>query len=483
MPKQQVPVAVVGSSKFGLYPKVNDERTYNMFISDDWLINYAGFQKITEISDGAEGRGLFHSVRGNFALGVIGSSVYRFNLNMTPQFIGSIETSVGEVSIDENLSQQICIVDGQDAYIYDYLDTGALTQQTLGFIPGYVSYQNTFFLIASSPSSVNPQRWYTFVFDTTTTIIQNTDHALQTKPDSALAIKRLPGRGNHIIVFGSTVAEVWTNVGGEENYRRNSSFNIDNGVVSINTIAASEDVVCWLGQNENNSPAIMVTDGSQTKRISTDGIDGLLQRITRPDRSTSFFYRQDGHLFYHLTFYDACDNLSIIHDFNTGQFFHVSDEKLDYFPARQVIYFNKRTFFVSLADGHIYEMGTDFVSYNYDLDKSVEGRTIPRIRICNTIRLEDSETFRVSDFSFWIEQGVNNVSTFSDGKQPKVGLSVSKNGNQSYSNVVSNPLNPVGNYRNQMSWHRLGRANELTIQLRFWGLQRMVVKNGVATVF
>jgi hypothetical protein len=480
---QQVPVAVVGSSKFGIYPKINDERTYNMFISDNWLISYAGYQKVANISDDAEGRGLFHSIRGNFSIAVIGSGVYRFNPGTLPQFLANISTTSGEVSIDENLSQQICIVDGEDAYIYDYLDTAQITKQTLAFIPGYVSYQNTFFLIASSPNSVDPQRWFTFVKGANSTLIElNKTLALQTKPDSALAIKRLPGRGNHIIVFGSSVAEVWTNVGGEENYRRNSSFNIDNGAVSVNTIAASEDVVCWLGQNENNSPSIMVTDGSQTKRISTDGIDGLLQRIKNPEKSTAFFYRQDGHLFYQITFFDQEDNLSLIHDFNTGLFFHVTDEELHYYPARQVVYFDEKTFFVSLNDGHLYEMGTDFISYNYDIDPTLPGETIPRIRVCNTIRVEDSSVFRVGQFSFWMEQGVTDF-PYLPTQTPRVGMSFSKNGNQSYSNIVSIDLNPQAKFRNRIEWNRLGHANEFTIQLRFWGLQRMVIHQGVAEVY
>jgi hypothetical protein len=479
---QQVPVAVVGSSKFGLYSKINDERTYNMFISDEWLVNYAGFQKVANTLDNVQGRGLFHSIRGNFAIAVIGSAVYRFGPNVSPLFLSNIDTTSGEVFMDENLSQQICIVDGEDAYIYDYFDTGQVTKQTLGFAPGYVSYQNTFFLIASAPNAINPQKWYTFVFDTTTTIIKNTEHVLQTKPDSALAIKRLPGRGNHIIVFGSSVAEVWTNVGGEENYRRNSSFNIDNGAVSINTIAASEDVVCWLGQNENNSPALMVTDGSQTKRISTDGIDGLLQRIKRPDKSTAFFYRQDGHLFYQITFFDDQDNLTLIHDFNTGLFFHVTDEHMHYFPARQVIYFNKRTYFVSINDGHIYEMGTDFISYNYDTDTSLQGETIPRVRVCNTIRVEDNSIFRVGRFTFWLDQGTSAFPYLST-ETAKIDMSFSKNGNHTYSNIVSRELNPQGKFRNRLDWNRMGHANEFTIQLRFWGLNKIVAKQGVVEVY
>jgi len=517
-----MPVNVVGSSTFGRYPKISLEKTYNMFISDEWLVNYAGFQRVSEILSTGEGRGLFHSVRGNFMLAVVNSSVYKIGNNLAPQFIGNIDTNTDEVFIDENLSQQICIVDGQSAWIYNY-STGTLTKQTLTFlgnpiIPSYVSYHNTFFLIASSKLSTNSQNWYAFQRATDTTISLNTQLSLQTKPDSAIAVKRLPGRGNNVIVFGSTVAEVWTQVGGTENYRRVQSFNIDSGCVSVSTIAASEELVCWLSQNENNAPSIMVTDGGSTKRISSDGIDYLLQTIQRPDESTAFFYRQDGHLFYQLTFFNPKDNVSLIYDFNTSQFCHVSDEDLNFHPARQVIYFNEKTFFVSLNDPSLYQMGTEFITYNYNIDPNILGDVIPRVRICKTVRREDSSRFRVGMFTFWIEQGVNDyflgdpdeifcqgllITQPGDGfilaqngdmllaqdgicaenaNRPRVDMSFSKNGNQSFSNIVGRELNPIGKYRNQVRWWRMGQANEFTVQLRFWGFQRFVAQNGVIEV-
>lgn len=517
-----VPINIVGSSTFGRYPKISLEKTLNMFISDGWLINYAGFQKISEILASGEGRGLFHSVRGNFMLAVIDSSLYKISTNLAPQFIGNIDTSFGEVSIDENLSQQILIVDGQDAWLYNYA-VNSLTKQTLTHIgnlitPGYVCYHNTFFLIASSPISINPQNWYAFERASDSTLSLNTQFSLQTKPDSAIAVKRLPGRGNNVIVFGSTVAEIWTQVGGAENYRRVQSFNIDNGCVSVSTIAANEEIVCWLAQNENNAPSIMVTNGGESKRISTDGIDYLLQTIQFPSDSTAFFYRQDGHLFYQLTFFNPVDNVSLIHDFNSNQFFHVSDENLNYHPARQVVYYNEQTFFVSLNDASLYEINTEFVTYNYNLDSQVLGREIPRIRICKSVRLNDSSRFRVGQFTFWIEQGVNDYYLINpdevycqgllitqegddfivtqEGDQllaqegyclvnadrPCVDMSFSKNGNQSFSNVVRKNLNPSGQYRNQVRFWRMGQANEFTIQLRFWGFQRFVVQDGVLEV-
>lgn len=524
----EVPINIVGSSIFGRYPKISLEKTYNMFISDDWLVNYPGFKKVREVATSGQGRGLFHSIRGDFLLAVIDAGVYKINATFIIEFIGNIDTVRNEVSIAENLVSQICIVDGDNAYIFNY-DTGALTKQTLTFagnavIPNYVEYHNTFFLIASSPLSTNPQNWYAAtpsddpVDPNTIEILATNQFAVQTKPDFALAIKRLPGKGNNIIVLGSSVAEIWTQVGGLENYRRIQSYNIDSGVVSVHTIAASEEMVCWLAQNENNSPVIMVSNGGEIKRISTDGIDHVLQSLKRPDISTAFFFRHDGHLFYQITFFNAKDNLSLFYDFNTGKFFHTSDEDLNFHPARQVVYFNELTFFISINDQSLFKMGTDFISYDYEIDPNAVGEVIPRIRICKSVRKKNNERFRNGKFSFWLEQGStdfflleagvescdgeiiteddNNIVTEAGDRlltengvcttnlnRPAVDLSFSKNGNASFSNIVRRQLNAQAVHRNQIEWHRMGQANEITFQLMFWGLQRFVAQDGVLELY
>jgi hypothetical protein len=162
-------------------------------------------------------------------------------------------------------------------------------------------------------------------------------------------------------------------------------------------------------------------------------------------------------------------------------------------------------------------MSPEFVTYDYSTDPHTVGEEIPRIRICKTIRKEDTSIFRVGLFTFWIEQGVNQYYLTDDpvGCQgfviaqnddfiiaqngnsiitqdfscdenpyiPRVDLSFSKNGNQSFSNVVGRELNPSGKYRNQIRWTQMGQANEFTPQLRFWGFQRFVCDNGIAEVY
>lgn len=547
---EQVPITVVGSSTFGLYPKISLEKTYNMFMSDNWLVNYAGYQYVSTSQFTGKGRGLFKSSRGNFMVAVIGSGVYKINESLAPIFVGNIDTQSGAVYMDENLHQQICIVDGLKAYIY-YYGTGAgaqtITAQSLsgGLVPDYVNYHNTFFLFGSNANSTDPSKWYAYQNATNTTISQNSVQALQTKPDNAIAVHRIPGRGNNVLAIGRTVAEVWTQTGGSANYTRVSSYNIDVGALSIGTIAASEEFVVWLAQNENNSPIIVMTNGGSTQQLSTDGINNLLQDLVHPEDSSAFFYRQDGHLFYQITFYNPQDNLTLFYDFNTQKFFHASDENLNYFPARQAAYYNGKTYFISLNDNKLYEMSTNYVTYNYEgqsneflITESAGSKIIsetgaylvsqeslsatdfrkeeiPRIRICNTVRFPNSATFRVNLFTFWLEQGVNDYflqdicngqlitqddlydivtedginlldeegSCMAQNNRPRVDMSYSKNGNQTFSNIVGHELNPMAHYKNQIRWFRMGLCNEFTVQLRFWGFNRVVANNGVLEVY
>ena len=522
---QQVPVTIVGSSQFGIYPKINIEKTFNMFISDDWLINYAGYQRRLNLGEGIQGRGLYASYRGNFMIAVSGTGVYKISEGLGANFIASIETSTGRVSIAENLSSQICIVDGLNAYIYNYetdeFKKQNLTHNSIPIVPNYVDFHNTYFLFGSSPSSLNPHTWYVASFATATTItIQIQDQfTVSTKPDYALAVLRIPGRGNNVIAIGSTVAEVWTQVDGPQKYRRVSSSNINVGAISIDTIATSDDRVIWLAHNEDESPSIIITDGSSNQIVSTDGISHLMESLIHPEQSTGFIYKQNGHLFYHLTFYHPSDNLSLLYDFNTEKFFHLSDENQNYYPANQTAFFQRKIYFSSLNDNGIYEMSPDFLTYNYSLDDRTTGDIIPRIRVTNTIRKDDASIFRSNQFSFWLEQGVNTffagnedvvscvgqlidedtgaLLVTEDGdpmldeqgycvinaNRPRVDLSFSKDGNQSFSNIVSRNLNSQGKYRNQINWHKFGQANEITFQLRFWGIQRFIAKDAVLETY
>ncbi len=522
----QVPVKIVGSSIFGRHPIISDERTWNMFISDNWLINFAGYNQAVEILPvGVEGRGLFHSVRGNFLIAVLGSVVYKIDPNLGWRNLGTIATTTGEVFMDENLHSQVIIVDGSNAaYIYNYdstVDSFSLAVRTgtgQTFTYNYVTYQNTYFIFGNANNDSSGSQWYVYKsgYDPfTPATAWNIEYVqtltLQTKPDFAKACIRIPSHGNNLLVLGSTVCEIWTNVAGIQIYQRQSSVNIDYGVASVSTIAASDDMIAWLGINEKSSPAIMVMRGGKADRLSTDGIDYLLSLVKHPDKSTAMFYRQDGHVLFILTFYHPDDNFSIMYDFTTNKFFDLTDWDFTYHPARQMAYFNNEVYFASLKQGSIMRISSDITSISTDAGNDYE---IPRIRKCDTFRLPGSERYIVNQFSFTIENGVEPDVDFQfecDGYiigevsggiiyseddlpllveggscqiyRPRIDVTLSKNGGETYSNPVSYFMHGTGHYKNQPRFNKLGEANQFTTQLRFWGFGAVVVSDGVLEVY
>ena len=538
----EIPIKVVGSSSFGRYGKISCEKTYNLFESDGWLVPFAGYKRVLELLPAGAGRGIFHSIRGNFLIAVVNANVYKIDFVLPPVKIGTINTNFGEVVIDENLNNQICIVDGVNIWIYNWGTNSALTVQTGNpldngtLVPNYVCFHNTFFLIGNANRSGSSQSWYAYSFVSATTIgiasTQGGTFALETKPDYPIAVKRIPGQAANVLVFGTSVCEIYTQIGGVQNYRRNNTASIDYGCASVSTIASSDQYIAWLAVNESNAPVIMAYSGQDISPISSDGIDYLMESIKYPNQSTAMFCRVDGHLFYQLTFYNPADNITLAYDFTAEKFYNLSDSELNYHPARDYVYFNQKTYFISLKNASIYVSSTDINTYDenilnpwqpgYDLAKS---RDIQRIRICDTVRQPDNDRFIANVLTFTIEQGEDpNVSGLSvdivfpllseDGAtissypiltepgisivdesswnskpsytmpyQPRVDLSISYDDGATWSATVSKELNPVGYRKNILNFNRLGAANSLIFKIRFWGTGRVIAGQGMLEVY
>lgn len=493
-------VNIVGSSTYGRYPKISSEVTYNLYESDSWLVSYSGWKRVLQFfgSNVGQGRGMFHSVRANCIITVVNSSVFRVDANLIVTPLGTLNTSSGEVYIDENLSNQICIVDGLNAYIYNHSGAPLLVQQTLtGGLqnPSYVTYINTYFLFGNSDMSSAGSEWDVYGVDPMddTKIVFKVDLPIQTKPDYAIAVKRIPGQSANVLVFGTSVCEIWTQTGsaGVYLFLKNQSVNIDYGCLSIATIASCDQYIAWLGVNESNAPVITVFSSQGASQISTDGINHTLSDLKYPQQSTATFYRKDGHLFYQLTFYNPADNITFVYDFETQKFYNLTDGNLDHHPAIDVVYFNQKSYFLSLNNASMYELSTDLTTF----DENIDGQDpnliseIPRIRVCAPIRHPDSSQFRANGVYMMIEQGYDSNYTVLDinkqplGYTPRVDLAISGDGGVTWSNYVSRNMQPEGFRQNMMTWEKLGAFNDLTLKFRFQGTSHFCVNNSYCDIY
>ena len=96
---KQLPIAIVGGNGFGRYPIISREETFNMIVSDDFLVPFAGYKKVLAIAEKGSGRGLFNSVRFGNLIAVIDNGVYIIGATLHAQRVGSCETFEGDVLI------------------------------------------------------------------------------------------------------------------------------------------------------------------------------------------------------------------------------------------------------------------------------------------------------------------------------------------------------------------------------------------------
>jgi hypothetical protein len=495
---EELKLDIVGSSNFGRNPKIMASRTFNMIIADDFLVELYGYSKIIDFSNSYKGRGTFGSVKGNIFIFVTGNQVYSITIYRNPvtgkkqyskTIVGTIDTYSGSVFIDENNVGQIGICDQHDVWIYTY-STGAFVKATLpaGFKPGYITYQNGRFVVPDTLTSVwalsaagNGLNWFWGASG------EPVLGAIQSKPDNAVATLRFPGRGNLLLVFGKTVTELWVDVGASGfPYQKTSSVNIDYGVVNSATIAASTNIVCWLGANEKSGPVIMYSTGSDIQKISTDGINFKIDNLINPEMSSAFFFKRNGHLIYQLTFYDPRDNFTIIYDFTTQKFFDATDENMDFHIANQLSFFDNSYYFASLRDGSLYELNDG--QYYYDYGKFKDGSPkifeIPRVRVCSNIRAENSSRFAINNCTFILEQGNDELNTGNNSNYiPRIARSLSKDGGISFGQYIDRPVYKVGNRINRLNWWGGGVANDLVPQFRFYGQGPWRCTSGIVSVY
>lgn len=475
-----MPINIVGSNKFGRFPWQSSEQTFNMITSDGTMCPFGGYKRVVQVNNAGVGRGIYASNKLNKMFAVIDDGIYVFDTSLTKTLLFTMPTTSGDVFISENNGGQVAFSDSVNLYVYNN-STNTVTQLTgggtqpaqLGFVPGYLTYQNGRFI---SPD-LSSNQWRLSDPNQADTIAHwpnDAQHvgAIQTKPDTSVACIRFPGRGNLLLAFGETVAEHWTDMGlNLFPYQRSQNTNLDYGCLNPATIAESENHVCWLAVNEKSGPTIMYTDGGDINHLSTDGIDFKLATLTNPSNSYGYMLMLDGHLFYVITF--VTDQLTYAYDFNVKAFYTLTDEKLSYFVPKRVAFFNDQYYFVSINDGNLYQLGTQFDTYDYGDGVIYE---IPRIRIISEIRQPDQTYFVAGYTGFKVESGISDTNQ-------EVQLSVSKDSGVTFSSFQPIVLPTLGHRQNRLMWWNIGMSNTLTLQFRFAGLKRFLATDGIVGIY
>lgn len=143
------------------------------------------------------------------------------------------------------------------------------------------------------------------------------------------------------------------------------------GCVDGSTVQSCEDKLFWLGTANAESYFVAMMENRQARRISTPGIERMLDNATGP--YYSFTFNDQGHTFYVLTSVGA--NLTIVYDISQGIWCIWQDPNGNYWPWAG---------FVGTASGAVW-------------CQSLSGANIATIYSCDEVFLQDNGATFVTD--------------------------------------------------------------------------------------
>lgn len=394
-------------------------------------------------------RGMFPSTTGRGFV-VAANSLYEVMSDGTNVIWGTLNTSAGAVSMDENPTQ-LMIVDGASGYIFTYATNVFVQITDTDFpSPGSVTFIDGYFVVNKNNtgqfniSAINDgTAWDALDFATA-----------ESSPDNLLRVLNAVGQ---LWLFGSKTTEIWTDTGAVAfPFARISGAKMETGILAPQSAVAVDNTVVWLGQDAYGSGIVYRANGFTPQRISDDAVEHAINNATDKINIRAFTYQQEGHAFYFLT--GGGLGTSWVYDFTT-QLWH------------ERAYLDPSGFFEQhLACCGMYIFGQQLVGDRtngnvYVLSQDAfddAGNPLLSQRVYTHLA-DMSDQIRYNQLQIAMEVGVGTQT--GQGENPVVMLRVSKDGARTWSDVYTTTVGPAGNYDRNVKFRRLGIGQIMTFEL------------------
>lgn len=434
----------------------NAQRTINFWpISDQQgkevsaLYGTAGLSLFA--TAGAQGhRQAFTSSNGRCFF-VAGSTLYEVESDGSTTNRGTLLSSFGNVSIDEN-DTQLGVCDGQKLYTLTY-SNNAFSQVTDTDLPesvGFLTVIDGYFIV----NDVDSGRFYISSLRDGTSWDALDFATAENNPDELLCVKNALGQ---LWLLGRNTTEIWTNTGASNfPFSRISGAIMEVGIIAPHSVQDVGNSIFWLGRDSRGGGIVYRANGFVPEPISSEPINIAIQKATNIESITSWAYQEDGHTFYALT--GGGLETTLVFDLDTNQWHERSynnNGALSPHLAQCVTYAFGKQLVGDRRNGKIYEM-----SLNYYDDA---GEEIVSERIYTHFSDMDKR-IRYNSIEISMETGVGNLT--GEGQDPLISMQLSKDGARTWSNWFTTPIGKVGKYLTKVAFRRLGIAEQMTFKIR-----------------
>lgn len=395
-------------------------------------------------------RGLFCAHDGRTYV-VSGSSFYEINSAGTATSRGTLLTSSGNVSMDEN-NLQLGVCDGTSVYIFTFA-TNVFARVTDVDLPssGTITFIDTYFVVNKNSSG----SFYISANNDGTSWAALDFATAESSPDDLYRVINAVGQ---LWLFGSKTTEIWFNSGATNfPFQRIAGAKMEVGIFAPHTAVPVDNSVFWVGQDSIGKCVVYRAQGFTPQRISTNAIEMILQGSAITNTLRAYTYQQDGHVFYVLT--GGGLGTTLVYDISTQQWheraYLNTGGTFEQHLGCCGVYAFGYTLVGSRLDGKIYRMALDL--YDDAGSALCAERTYTHLS-------DEGKRIRYNQLEIGFETGVGLQT--GQGSDPQVMLRTSRDGARTWSNWYSRTIGAVGKYGARVIFQRLGIAKIMTFQIR-----------------
>lgn len=427
-----------------LYPLVSEVRDSKSVVALKKCPGTAIYRTV----GGGPIRGAITTARGRSFV-VSGMSVYEVTLTGST-LLGSIGTATNRISIAEN-GDQVMIVDGDSGYIFTQsTDTFAEIVDADFPTASIVVYLDGYFIV----NKVGTAAFYISALNDGTSWDALDFAVVSSNPDNLIGM--VADRGN-LWLFGNRSVEVFDNTGNATfPFERIDGSVIPTGCEAAFTILKADNVIIWLGVDEQGRGVVWKSNGYNAVKISTQAIDKRIAESIQRDESYAWVYHQQGHAFYCLQVKGL--DTTLVYDFSIQQW-HERSFKNAVLNAREQhrgschFVFDNKNLIGDRENGNIYDLSLSY--YDDYGEEMIWERISPHY---------DQEKRLISHSSLELDCEVGRGET--DGTDPVIMLRYSDDGGFTWSNELWKSLGKLGQYRTRVRWHRLGASRDRVYHLK-----------------
>ena len=399
---------------------------------------------------GGSVRGLFHF--NSVVYAVIDNTLYTINAAGTATSRGTLNSNTGRVSMTGNYTQ-ICITDGTDMYTYTISSTVFAEVVDADFVGGVdrISYLDGYGVFTQSDDI-----WLTDLNNFSSITATST-----ATPSIAadMLVAAIPSH-RELFIFGQHVTYVYWNSGATFPFEPREGILLDHGAAAAHAIVEVDNTLVWLSRNKEGNTVVVRANGYTPQIISDDALSQELGTYTTVSDAFAFSYSSQGHLFYVLTF--PTENRTWVYDFVT-KLWHQRSTRITNTPVEPFLRWKPNCYCFAFGK-HL--VGDDQSGNIYQISETTytdNGTEIIRERITPVI---SSDLAQLCIDCLEVDMAVGEGLITGQGSDPKLMLSISKDGGQTWGSELQLAVGDIGAYSTRVRLNSLGTARNWAFKFR-----------------